>query len=63
MNQNFNFCDNAPANFAFCFCADCATADTCMRGLAARDLTPSRTTMLTVNPLLVDRAGGTSCHY
>ena len=63
MNQDFNFCDNAPANFAFCFCADCVTADTCMRGLAARDLTPSRTTMLTVNPLLVDRAGGTSCHY
>lgn len=63
MNQDFNFCDNAPANFAFCFCTDCATADSCLRGLATRDLTTSRTNVIAVNPLLANKQGGASCCY
>ena len=26
MDNDYNFCDNAPANYSFCFKTDCATA-------------------------------------
>lgn len=63
MEQEFNFCDHAPANFAFCFRTDCPMADSCLRGLAARDLTTTRRTLMVVNPLLAHPDGDKACAY
>ena len=46
----YNFCDNAPENFSFCFNKECTTADKCLRALAARDLTPKRRNISIINP-------------
>ena len=46
MDNDFNFCDNAPEYFGFCLKTDCASAGECLRAFAARDLTPVRSTFL-----------------
>ncbi|WP_298073458.1 DUF6078 family protein [uncultured Bacteroides sp.] len=63
MDNDFNFCDNAPEYFGFCLKTDCASAGECLRAFAARDLTPVRSTFTLVNPLLADTAGARSCRF
>ena len=63
MDNNYNFCDNAPATFGFCFRTECVSAGECLRGLAARDLTRERTGIHIVNPLRADTAGEATCPY
>lgn len=45
MDNEYNFYDNAPANFSFCFKEECASTEECMRWLAARDLKKDRTNL------------------
>ena len=59
----YNFCDNAPENFSFCFNKECTTADKCLRALAARDLTPKRRNISIINPLQVNPEGGAACPF
>lgn len=63
MDNNYNFCENAPADFCFCFKENCATAGDCLRALAAKDLTTDWGSVRIINPLIVDPAGGSACAY
>lgn len=59
----YNFYDNAPANYNYCFKSDCATADKCIRALATKNLTQKRISLNIVNPLLVNTEGGSACPH
>lgn len=63
MDNDYNFYQHAPRDYSLCFKTDCATAGTCLRALAARDLTTDAPNITVINPLLADTAGGTSCAY
>lgn len=63
MDNDYNFYQHAPRDYSLCFKTDCATAGTCLRALAARDLTTDAPNITIINPLLADTAGGTSCAY
>ena len=63
MDNDYNFYQHAPRDYSLCFKTDCATAGTCLRARAARDLTTDAPNITVINPLLADTAGGTSCAY
>lgn len=63
MKQTYNYHDQAPASYAHCFRTDCASAETCLRALAARDLNDRENTVRIVNPRLADPAGKGACSF
>ena len=63
MENDYNFFDNAPANFSLCFKSECASAGECLRELAGRDLSKERVNLTIINPLLTDTAGESACKF
>ena len=63
MENDYNFFDNAPANFGLCLKSECASAGECLRGLAGRDLGKERVNLTIINPLLADTAGESACKF
>lgn len=55
--------EQAPDNFSYCFKTDCASADKCLRALAARNLNREKVNLRIINPLVVNAAGEASCPY
>lgn len=63
MTNNYNFYENAPANFDLCLKSECKSANECLRGLAARDLKDDRLSIMVLNPLLTNAAGKNLCSH
>lgn len=63
LDEGYNFYDNAPGDYALCFKSECASADCCLRRLAARDIDGRSPRVTIVNPLLADAAGGAACRF
>lgn len=63
LEEDYNFYDNAPGDYTLCFKSECASADHCLRRLAARDINVRSLRVTIVNPLLADAAGGAACRF
>ena len=63
MKTDYDFCEHAPDSFSFCFKTDCASADKCLRALAARDLNKEKVNISIINPLLTNASGDAPCDY
>lgn len=63
MSDNYNFYDNAPMGYSLCFESGCASAEHCLRRLAARDLSRKPMSVSVANPLLTDTKGEGACPF
>lgn len=63
MENDYDFYDHAPGNFALCLKMDCATSGECLRALAARDMETKGINICIINPLLTNPAGGKACAH
>lgn len=63
MSNGYNFYDNAPRGYTLCLSAGCASADHCLRQLAARDLSRKPMSVSVANPLLTDTKGEGACPF
>ncbi|MFS6554672.1 DUF6078 family protein, partial [Parabacteroides distasonis] len=63
MNDGYNFYDNAPRGYTLCLSAGCASADHCLRQLAARHLSRKPMSVSVANPLLTDTKGEGACPF
>lgn len=63
MSNGYNFYDNAPRGYTLCLSAGCASADHCLRQLAARHLSRAPMSVSVANPLLTDTKGEGACQF
>ena len=63
MSNGYNFYDNAPRGYTLCLSTGCASADHCLRQLAARHLSRKPMSVSVANPLLTDTKGEGACQF